>query len=358
MAWQTKSLKQMRIMARDHVASFVQNASALLVNPTVRVLSEVVAAFAHLNLQFLENLKNQIFVSLADEDFLYQHAEIWNVTRKSGILAEGSAVFTGTQGAVIPAGTILVSSSGIEYETTLEITIGASGVSGALRALDQGESANLAPGDTLSFVNAIAGVDGSASVETMVGGVDDEDIEAWRSRILERIRFTPMGGNERDWRNWCLSVPGCTRAIVKGNVMGDGTVSIWPFFDDLRSYNNGIPEQSDINALQDYLDEVRPVTVKQVYINPPTLYPINIQFTRIYPNTSSTQAAIEAAVRKVVTQRGYDLGNASIMYRSWIAEAASQAVGEDNHDLAFNNTEIPVGSFASVHQVIFPPFSS
>jgi hypothetical protein len=72
---------------------------------------------------------------------------------------------------------------------------------------------NLAISDTLTIGTQIAGLDAELTVTAIINlGVDDEDIEVYRQKILDEIRTQGGGGNTADYRKWAQQVAGVARA--------------------------------------------------------------------------------------------------------------------------------------------------
>lgn len=69
----------------------------------------------------------------------------------------------------------------------------------AIAALTAGSAGNLTPGVALSPSAAIAGVESAATVVLLVGGTDEEGVEALRDRVLFRLQRPPMGGDADDY---------------------------------------------------------------------------------------------------------------------------------------------------------------
>ena len=110
----------------------------------------------------------------------------------------------------------------------------------------------------------------------MTGGADQETDDELRVRVLDRIRKPPMGGDADDYVAWALSVAGVTRAWCSPLEMGMGTVTVRFMCDDLRASNGGFPNASDVAAVQAFLDTVRPVAVKDIFVLAPTPQPISL----------------------------------------------------------------------------------
>lgn len=96
----------------------------------------------------------------------------------------------------IPTGAQLVDPAGLSYK----VSIGGSYSDGddiTIEAIDTGSNTNLAEGVTLKWVSPPPFVNSTALIGEggLTGGVDAETYEGLRTRILEKIRNPPGGGN-------------------------------------------------------------------------------------------------------------------------------------------------------------------
>lgn len=306
MPWATPTLREVRSLVRDSIRGSLPGADALVPNSVLRVLSDNQGAVCHLNLQFLDWLALQLLPDTAETEWLDRHADIWLINsdsttgRKMATLAEGSVAITGViSGLVIPANTQLLGPSQIAYETTEAAVTSASDVEAVeipVRALDPGSAGNLAPGTGLSIQGEIGGVLTGAVVVRMDGGVDTENDDDLRVRVLQRIRQPPMGGAVHDYVRWALAVPGVTRAWVAPLEMGIGTVTVRVLFDDLRADDDGWPQPGDLAAVETYLNSVRPVAIKDFWVLAPIKQPIDVKVGNITPDTTEVRAQIEANI--------------------------------------------------------------
>ena len=282
MSWTTPTLKQVRMMVRDDVTAAFSGA-VMIGNSVLRVMADAMGGLGHLTLRYIDWLARQLLPDQAETEWLDRHADIWLVNsdgstgRKMATLASGIGTMTGTAGVIVPSGTQFQSSSaGIGYETTEQITLGSSATSVAIRALDAGTQGNLDVGETLVMTNTIFGVDNEAVVVVLEGGADDEDDDDLRVRLLFRIRQPPAGGDADDYVAWALAVPGVTRAWAAPLEMGMGTMTIRFMMDDLRVSMGGFPNASDIVTVTAYIDEKRPVAIKDRWLLAPIPEPIHL----------------------------------------------------------------------------------
>lgn len=288
----------------------------------LNVLARVWAAALHGLYGFIAWVFRQLFIDKADEDGVIQQAGIWNVRRKEPTPAVGDVTFTGANGSPIDIGARLQRSDGQEYVTTEAGEISAGTVTLAVQAVTPGVAGLASPGVALTLTSPIAGVISQATVAAggLIGGADQEDIEALRARVRSRIRQAPQGGAPHDYEEWALSVAGVTRAWVKPLWMGPGTVGV-TFVCDGR--NDIIPTVGEVAAVQAAIDAVKPA-LATVYVFAPTPKALNVSVT-LTPNTSAVRAAVTAELVDLLTREGSPGTTIPI---SHIREAVSTAEGE------------------------------
>jgi uncharacterized phage protein gp47/JayE len=345
MPWQTPTLRDVRGIVRDNIRASLPGADASIPNSVLRVLSDAQGGLCHLNLQYIDWLALQLLPDTAEFEWLDRHGQIWLVNsdgttgRKLATFAQGTATFTGTVGAIVPVGTQLnpaVAGGVSGYETTAEITIAPSPTPAPIRSLDPGSAGNLPAETSLGVATSVPLVDNSASVVQLAGGTDTENDADLRSRILSRIRQPPQGGATHDYVQWALAVPGVTRAWAASE-MGMGTITVRFMMDELRADNGGFPTEYDIAIVEAYLDVMRPVAVKDMFVLSPIPRPIDVFIERLEPNTESVQAAVEASVEQML------FANASpgqTIFAAWKYAAIMNAAGVLSFHLTVGSDDV------------------
>ncbi len=360
MTWSTPDLATLRKRGRDQMISATQLGS-IIPNSPLRIMTDGNSAMAHLTLQYLDWLAKQLLPDTAEKEWLDRHAAIWLKNgRKQATYSSGTATFTGTAGTTIPAGTEL-SNGATTFQTTADITLGAGATAGNIQAQTAGTDGNLDVGTFLSITTAISGVDGAAVVVSLAGGTDAESDSSLRNRILDRIQKPPQGGDADDYVAWTLEVPGVTRAWCSPLEMGDGTVTVRFMMDELRSSNSGLPTSDDIATVKAYLDTVRPVATKDLFVLAPTLYPINFTIMNLEQDSVSTRAAIANAVTAMLADRAkpaYSLNGVSqqaqTIYAAWVSDAILGASGVDSFTLTMADQVMPdSGSMAVLGTITY-----
>lgn len=268
-------------------------------------------------------LRQTNLIECEDENLDGFGGQTFGVLRKQAAYATGSVTFTGTNGNVVPSGSLLQSATGLQYKTTTSATISSGSATANITAVLPGINYNLSPGALLTLATPISNVNSTSTVISLVGGAEIENDDNYRLRILSRIRQASHGGNYNDYITWALEVPGVTRAWVTPLARGVGTVDVRFAMDN--TYTNGIPMPADVAIVQAYLDsdDRRPITA-DVKVLAPAAVALNITITGLSPNNSTVQANILAELQDTFASKS----EPGVTFRnSWIWDAISNADG-------------------------------
>lgn len=312
---------------RADIESRLPGADSRLRHSVLDVLVRVHAGAAAGLYGYLANVADQIMPDTANAEFLARHSAIWGVLRKAAVATIITATATGTNGATIPAGTQATRSDGAIYATTAAAIVSAGSATITLQAIDAGLDGNLDNGTVLTLAAPVSGINSAVTVlATSTAGADEEDDDALRARLLQRIRTPPQGGTAADYVSWALAQPGVTRAWPYPGWLGPGTVGL-TFVMDGRE--DPVPLAGDVLAVQNALDQLRPVTAALTVFAPATM-PVNFTIT-VSPSSPAVEAAIIAELEDFFRREAEPGGR---LYLSRINEAISQAEGEFNHIVA------------------------
>ena len=214
-------------------------------------------------------IARQIFPDTADSGYLERHAAMRGIYRRNPTTATGEAVLTGISGSRISAG-LQIRAGNRMYQVRFAGEIGASGI-GRVRitALEAGAAANIRE-TAAEMMAAPVGVSSDCTISAQ-GGTDGETDASLLARLLEILRRPPAGGNKYDYQNWALSVDGVTAAYVHPLRRGLGTVDV------VITSENGLPSDETIKKVQDYIDDVRPVTAKNVAVLKPDITALTVE---------------------------------------------------------------------------------
>ena len=246
----------------------------------------------------------QIFPDTADTEFLEKHASLRGIIRRNATYASGLGVTVyGNDGAVIEAGKQIKTEDDRFYEV-IEQGVIASGVAQLrVRSLAMGTDQNIREATAGLFMSAPAGVRSECVLNNVQGGTDSESDASLLERLLEHIRRPPAGGNRYDYKNWALNVDGVDSAYIYPLRRGLGTVDI------VITSNNDLPSDETVAKVQAYIDDVRPVTAKEVKVMKPDVTVVNFNIAVSLVNVSL--AEMTAEIRQALSEYFKNLPPAS-----------------------------------------------
>lgn len=298
----------------------------------LNIISRALSGAVHGLYGYLDWMADQIIIDKAEKEMLDRHANIrLSQPRKSAISAIGNVICTGIDATLIPAGSLLQRSDGVEFATDADATIISGTVDVTVIASVGGANGNTVAASELTFVTPIADINSTATVTAtgLIDGLDTESDDDLRGRLISRIQKPAQGGAKHDYIAWALEVAGVTRAWCYPLEDGAGTVKTRFMMDD--KYVDGIPLGADVTTTHDYINALRPVGLAiGGYI---TVAPIAIQldFTlSVAPNTQAVKDAVEAELKDMILRDSEPGGTIRI---TRINEAISLAANETDHVL-------------------------
>lgn len=152
-------------------------------------------------------------------------AEI-GITRKPGTKARAELTLTGTDGTVIPAGTVFLTLDGLEYITTAEVTITEGTATVTVIAAEVGEAYNVPAESIVNQYNSISGLTAVINTSAATGGTDPESDESLVTRYYNYLQKPATSGNVYHYEQWALEVNGVGAVKVTPLVNGPGTVGV------------------------------------------------------------------------------------------------------------------------------------
>ena len=239
-----------------------------------------------------DGINNKFFPDTGDEATVIRWGSLYNLPRKDATFAKIALEIFGTTGATLLVDTVFVRSDGAEYKLESETVVPASPgtIVANVIAVIAGDLANIADGEKLSLQSAVAGVESEATVDsTITEGEDEEPIEQYRTRVLERLRFPPSGGTANDYVAFAKTVAGITRAWVLPGNLGEGTVGL-SFVEDDNAPASIIPSPAKVDEVQIAVDDLKPISADMTAFAPIETE-INPEI-QLKPNDAATQAAV------------------------------------------------------------------
>lgn len=338
------------------ITTRVENAASFLRRSVFKILARAYAGAVYTIYGYINYIKDQLFATTADVEYLEIIGSEYGITRKDADKATGIVRLTGTNGSVVIVGTELQFVDEQVYLTDETVIIDGGYADVGVTAKVAGSAGNQDPGGSLTFVSPLVGIDTTATIDSLgiTGGVDKESDDDLRDRILARKRQPPQGGAEFDYKTWALEVEGVTRVWTFPLYQGIGTIGVAFVRDD--DANTIIPDSDQMQEMYDYIVEHTdpltgliigcPVTaVPGLFIVPLTIESLNFSIG-LYPNDATTQANATTALENLILDK---CGPGETLYQSdivrYIAEAGGVTTVRVNTpaaDTAFAVNRVPV----------------
>jgi uncharacterized phage protein gp47/JayE len=294
----------------------------------------------------LEWIDKQCSPLTCELERLYDWAGLYGVSRLSATAATGMVLATGNVGAQVLAGTLLRGTNGLDYAVISTVALGSGNTPVAVRCTAAGSSSNLPTGAVLSLIDALAGVTGSLTVDSLGGGSDEEVEAVWRARVASEwqavVTQGGRSGKPDDYRFWAMSAhPSVTGSIVQPHALGIGTVVVRPICNSLV---NRLPSQAVLDAVSAFYAAVAPATADW-RVTVPSVSPVTLSI-HLLPayDTTQNRNAITAALSALVMSKGGD----GVLTLPWaevdiaIATVTTQYTIDEVGTISWLASEVPV----------------
>lgn len=195
----------------------------------------------------------QLFIQTADEPYLYIHAEELGLPRLGGTYASGTVQAIANVEITIEAGTKITNGKGFYWSVTTSVTLKAN-ISSVINVIaDQVGASWNTNAESLLWVSPMAGLKGTVEVLSIGGGSDEEELEAWRARLLERKQLGASRDRKEDVNSALKEVSGIKHIYVYAKRRGLGSLDV-----AITAVGNPptLPSKTLIDAAQEKLDEV------------------------------------------------------------------------------------------------------
>ncbi|WP_277187691.1 baseplate J/gp47 family protein [Caballeronia sp. BR00000012568055] len=344
MPFSRPTLTQLRAQAAQQLNAELPGADALLRFSNLRVIGDIEAAQACMLYGYLDWIALQCTPFTAQDEYLEAWGALKGVTRKPCAQSSGSLVFTGTDSKIVDIGAAVQRSDGIAYTTTSAGKVAGGSVTVTASAVPDpqgltGSNGDCAAGTQFTLSNAIAGIDSTGYAATaFLGGADIERNDDYRDRVLYVYQNPPQGGDQSDYVEWALTVPGVTRAWCVGNGYGVGSVVVYFMMDAANVAYDGFPQGTngcataetrgpaatgDQLTLANAIYPLRPVTAL-VYVIAPIPYTISISIRGV---EVQYQAAVSDSIDAQLKADGQP-GGEVIVSHLWSAVSAVPGVDD------------------------------
>jgi hypothetical protein len=238
----------------------------------------------------VDAVKQNLALTATGEDLEALGAE-YGVNKK---LAEATVLtvqFTGI-GTIDETNAVIGVANGMRYTLGAPATGTGAGVPFEFNvtAEQAGVAGNLADGAQVQLETAIAGISRSGNVvDTVNLGVEEEDEEVYRARVLFEIRTVGGGGNAVDYKRWAEEVSGVKRAYPYGGNPTSPETSSPPertVYIEVQTAldTDGIPSQTILDEVRESItrDPETGITRQPLGLTDDTLYVEPITRTGFY----------------------------------------------------------------------------
>lgn len=219
-------------------------------------ISEMVAPVALEIWKLYDSLNALIPIAYPDEtsgEYIDKKAANYGITRKPGTKASAVMTFTGTDGTIIPAGTVFLTADGLEYETIASATIASGTATATAKSVEVGELYNVAAGTITQQTKSITGLS-SVTNAAATGGTDAETDASLVERLYAYLQKPASSGNVYHYEQWALAVPGVGGAKVTPLWDGPGTVKVL-----IVGSNKQSVDETIVTNCAAYIEDHRPI---------------------------------------------------------------------------------------------------
>jgi len=291
----------------------------LVPKATFRVLSASIAAVFTILYKFGSWQFLQIFPSTAEEDSLERWGNLIGVVRTPAEPARIEILCTGTDGQQVLTGTRLTSNlTGVVYIVDSDATIAGGVATTTAIASQAGSIGNVENSIVLAFVTPLPGIDNTATVtDTIDIGVDAENLDIYRDRVVNRFRKVPQGGALADYEAWGLEVATIQNVFpYSGDI--EGTVQV---FSESSVSPDGIPTAGELIEVFDSINlpTRRPVTA-EVFSLPIIRVAFTVTVFGLSPDTAEAKTNIETRLGEYFLGRAPFIDGLSIINDSLISQ--------------------------------------
>lgn len=334
MALSRPTLTELYARAQADFVALSETGGAILRQSVEWVEARIVARIAHGLYAYLDDRKRQSFPDTADAEGVRQWGALFGVAENPATEATGDYTFTGTGTTAIPAGTEIRIGTQL-YTTDVLGAISAGTATLAVTASEVGEAGNAPVAATGSLTNPIAGIStaGAVAAGGLTGGTDAEDIEDYRTRVLNRMRNPPRGGTQADYEAWISETP--TVDVFKSWVhpAGDGVGTVTAAFvvQDGGGTGFALASGGDVTAVQTYVDAQRPIDMRSFRAYTPTGAALTLSIDLEIASGAVLATVRTAIIASLEAMLGDEAEPETALPLSRISEAISTTAGEQSH---------------------------
>ena len=196
-------------------------------------------------------IQKQLFIATADEPYLYIHAEELGLPRLGGTQASGTVTAISNVDLTIVAGSKVTDGKGHYWSVVTDVVLTAN-VPATINVVADQVGASWNTISSLIWISPAAGLNGTVTDVSIGGGSDQEELEDWRARLLERKQLGQSRYREADLIILMKTIAGVKHVYVYPKRRGLGSLDV-----AITAVGNPptLPSQALIDTAQTVLDE-------------------------------------------------------------------------------------------------------
>ena len=290
----------------------------------------------------LNEIADRVFVATAQGEDLDKVGADYGIARREAQAAIVNLVITGNNNATINEN-VMVTYNNVVFQVQEYKKISGGSATVKAKCTQKGVVGNV-PANTLTrFVGQYAGLTGVNNPAAAYDGLDKEDDETYRARIMLYLSEDATNANEAQYRQWALSVAGVNSAVIQSaEIMGAGKVGVY------ISAVSGTVTNTLKNAVKNYIETVQPINA-QVVVNALTNITINVNATVELADGYTTDAVI-TEFSELLTEYLKTVDNTVSYFRisellyacSGVEDVISYTLNGDTESIDLAATDFPV----------------
>ena len=334
MALQEPTTNEIRDTLIASIESRLGQIVPILPKAVWRVMATVIAGIFTTLYKFGSFQFLQIFPQTAQEESLEQWGDLVGINRTPAEAARIEIQCTGEDGQqILTSSRIINNLTGVVYLVDSDATISGGVATTTMIATESGDIGNVSNGKILSFVTPLPGIDNKCTVtDTIDLGINKENLDIYRSRVVDRFRKVPQGGAFADYELWSLEVPTIINAYPYSGLV-EGVVEV---FIESSVGVDGIPSASEITQVEDSINlpNRRPVTA-DVIVQSIIRTDFTVTIFGLDPDTTPARDSIESFLTTFFLDRepfveGLSVVNKSLISNTEIIQIISLALQVDS----------------------------
>lgn len=170
----------------------------------------------------------------------------------------------------VPAGSLITDQARLDFftEAAVEIPAGQTSIEVDAKCAEPGIVGNLSP--LSPVLPGMVGVDSVEVISVAKEGVDREDDETLRARLIEEMQNQEKGGTAPDYEIWAKRVTGVVSARAIPLARGNGTMDV------IITGPDGLPTAALVAETQAYIDGKKPDAGCDALVKAPVPAPVDV----------------------------------------------------------------------------------